>query len=101
MHAKQGRGAIEEWQWVSKESDSPLDEFAWVDSCLGLKIVDILRVVGEELSLLLKQGDEGMRGREALCLNHNIPRHREEDARVLLKESDVKYFLGVVEAKVL
>lgn len=67
---------------------------------MGLDIIDILRVVGEELALVLQQGDEGMSRRETLGLGQDVFGNGEEDGRVLLKDLDIEDLLGVVQAQV-
>lgn len=35
-HQSKGGMPLGVWQWINRESDSPLDKFAGVDACLGL-----------------------------------------------------------------
>lgn len=68
---------------------------------MGLDIIDVLRVVREELALVLQHGDESMSRCESLGLGQNILGNGEEDGRILLKDLNVEHLLGIVQAQVL
>jgi len=78
-----------------------LDELVTGDAGLGLKIVDVLRVVGQQLALVLQQLDEGVGRGEAVVVGEDVAGDRVEDGRVLAEDSDVEDLLGVVQTEVL
>jgi hypothetical protein len=61
-------------------------------------IIDILRVVGQQLPLILKKPDECMSGRPFLFRRENILGNREENVRVLPEDMDIEDFLWIAQA---
>jgi hypothetical protein len=78
-----------------------LDELLRADAGFGFEVVDVLGVVGQELAFVLEEGDEGVRGREAVVAGEDVAGDRVEDGRVLAEDGDVEDLLRVVEAEVL
>lgn len=68
---------------------------------LDLEVVNVLRVVGQELAALVQHGDELVGGRVAVGVGDNVLGDRVEDGGVLLEDVNVKDLLRVVEAEVL
>lgn len=78
-----------------------LDNLLWKHASICFDIINVLGIVGKQLSLVLEQTDEGMSGGELLLIRKDILRNREEDAGVLAEEMDVKDLLRVTETKML
>ena len=78
-----------------------LDELGGEDAGGGFEVVDVLGVVSQELAFGLEEGDEGVRGREAVVAGEDVARDRVEDGGVLAEDGDVEDFLRVVEPEVL
>jgi len=78
-----------------------LDNLLWKHAGICFDIVNVLGIVGKQLSLVLEQTDEGMSGGELLLIRKDILCNREEDAGVLAEEMDVKDLLRVTETKML
>lgn len=57
-----GRKEVDERARRKVKRNLPLDEFITCDAGLGLQIVNVLRVVGEQLALLLQHGNESVCG---------------------------------------
>jgi len=66
-----------------------------------LEIVDILSVVGEQFSFLLKKMNEGVGGSEFIAVWNDVFSDRVEVRRIFSEEVDVEDFLWIVEAKML
>lgn len=78
-----------------------LDNLLWKHASICFDIINVLGIVGKQLSLVLEQTDEGMSGGELLLIRKDILRNREEDAGVLAEEMDVKDLLRITETKML
>ena len=82
------------------EGAMALDQLLLAYSGIRLNVVDVLRIVGQELALVLQHGDEGVGGGELLViLRKYILRNRIEDRRVLSEYIDVEDLLGIVDVK--
>jgi len=71
------------------------------DSRVGLDVVNVLGIVGQQLSLVLQKPDEPMSRGEFLLCREDILGNREEDARILSENVDVKDLLGVAQTEML
>lgn len=68
-------------------------------TCVAFDIIDILGIVGQQLSLVLKQSDKSMRRRPFLFRGKDILRDREENARVFPENLNIKDFLRIAETQ--
>lgn len=68
---------------------------------MPLKIVNILCEVGQQLTLLLKEMDKCMRGREFVGRREDIFGNGIEDAGILPEEFNVKDLLRIAETQML
>lgn len=73
----------------------------WEDPGVCLNVIDILGVVGQQLSLVLEKLDESMRRGVFLLRRQNVLGDGEEDAGVLPEDMNIKNFLRVAQTQVL
>lgn len=64
-------------------------------SCISFNVVDILRVIGQQLPLVLKKSNESMGRRPFLFGWENILCNGEENTRVFPEDIDIKDLLGI------
>lgn len=77
-----------------------MDQFFGVDAGCCFDIVDVLRVVGQELSFLLEHGDELMGWREiGRTIWDDIAGDLVKERWVLFEDRDVKNLLWIVETE--
>lgn len=74
-----------------------LDEAVGGDTGLDLEVVDVLGVICEELAPLVQHGDELVRRGVPILVGNNVLGDGVEDARVFLKDGNIKHFLGIVD----
>ena len=78
-----------------------LYDLLWSDSRVGLDVVNVLGIVGQQLPLILQQLDESMRRGKLLLRWEDILGDREEDARVLSENVDVEDLLRIAQTEML
>jgi hypothetical protein len=75
-----------------------LDQLVLPYASIRLDIIDVLRVVGEQLVLVLQQAYELVRGCPAAQVGDDVAGERIEGARVLVEVVDVEDLLGLLVA---
>jgi hypothetical protein len=75
-----------------------LDQLVLADAGVGLDVVDVLGVVGEQLVLVLQQADELVGRGPLLEVGHDVAGQLVKDARVVVEVVDVEDLLGLVVA---
>jgi hypothetical protein len=70
-------------------------------SCISFNIVDILRVIGQQLPFVLKKSNESMGRRPFLFGWENILCDGEENARVFSEDMNIKDLLRITKTEML
>lgn len=85
----------------SGERSMTLYDLLRSDSRVGLDVVNVLGIVGQQLPLILQKLDESVRRGEFLLRRQDILGNREEDARVLSENVDVEDLLRIAQTEML
>lgn len=83
----------------SRKGSVALYNFLREYPCVCFNIINILCVVGQQFSLVLKKPNEPMGRRPFLFRRKDILRNRKEDARILPEDMDIEDFLRITEAQ--
>ena len=78
-----------------------LYDFLTVDPGVSFDVVDILGIVCQQFALVLQKFDKSVCRGEFLLRGKYIFCNREENARVFIKQLDIKDFLRVTQPQVL
>lgn len=78
-----------------------MDELVLGNTGLDFEVVDVLRVVGQELALLVEHGNELVSGCIPVRARQNVFGHRVENGGILAEDTNVENLLRITKTKVL